>query len=189
MRLGLDQAPGADDVASIYAGASRLRLRGFPEQVIDDLGDAGARQEDLGDAVRLQLRDILLRDDAAGDDADIARAALVQQPAELRQQRLVRARQDAHADPVDVLLDRRAHHLLGGSPQAGIDHLHAGIEQPARHHPRAHVVAVETDLGDQYPNLAAARRLRRRRIHQKSVDGTKLPNRRRQTSTISPTVA
>ena len=62
-------------------------MRGFPGQVVDDLGDRRARQEDLGDAARLQLRNVLLRDDAAGDDADVAGAALVEQAPQLRQQR------------------------------------------------------------------------------------------------------
>jgi hypothetical protein len=49
-------------------------------------------------------------------------------------------------------------------------------------------VPVEPDLGDQDANFSARSHFRLPR-DQKSVAGMKLPKRRRQTSTISPTLA
>ena len=73
--------PGMTTESKTLLGCDAQATRGFPHQVVDDLGDRRARQEHLGDALRLQLRDVLLRNDAAGDDADVARAALVEQAA------------------------------------------------------------------------------------------------------------
>src|SRR5262245_12426742 len=51
---------------------------GLLEQVLDDLADAGPGEKDLVDAGRLQLGDVLLRNDAAGEDADVGGAAVVE---------------------------------------------------------------------------------------------------------------
>ena len=57
---------------------------------------------------------------------------------------------------VDILLDRRAHHLVGGTVQTGIDHVHSGVAQRTRHHLDPAVVAVEADLRQQDADPAAS---------------------------------
>ena len=78
----------------------------------------------------------------------------------------MRAGQDADADDVDVLLDRRLDDLLRRAMQAGVDDVHAGVAQRARDDLDAAVMAVEADLGDDDAN-----RLRRFGHWSSSADG------------------
>ena len=55
----------------------------------------------------------------------------------------VRAREDADPDHVDVFLDRRGHDHLRRLVQPGVDDLHAGVAQRARHDLGAAIVSVE----------------------------------------------
>ena len=113
-----------------------------------------ARQEDPGDAHRLQLRNVDVRDDAADEHAHVVETLLAQQLHQPRADVHVRAAQDRQADDVGILLQRGRGDLLGRLPQAGIDHLHAGIPQRAGDDLGAAVVAVEARFGDHHSRFA-----------------------------------
>ncbi len=96
--------------------APRLCLRGLPDvrpYPVHDGRRGRARREDLRDALLLQRRDVRLGDDAAAEDEDVLRVPLLQQVDDLREERVVRAREDGQADRVGVLLDRGVDDLLG----------------------------------------------------------------------------
>jgi hypothetical protein len=77
---------------------------------------------------------------------------------ELRGQLEVRARQDRHADQIGVLLDRADRDVVGRQPDAGVDHVPAGVARRHRDHLGAVGVAVEAGLADHQPRPAAVRR-------------------------------
>ena len=62
-----------------------------------------------------ERRDVLLRNDPAGDDEDVFPAPLLQELQDLREEDVVRAREDRQADDVDVLLDGGRGDLLAAS--------------------------------------------------------------------------
>ena len=64
----------------------------------------------------------------------------------------VRAREDADADDVDVLLDRRLDHLFRRAMETGVDDVHPSVPQRPRDDLDAAVVSVQPDLGDDHPN-------------------------------------
>ena len=82
---------------------------------LDDRHRRGAGREDLRDAERLELRDVVLGDDPAAEDDDVVGAALAQQLHHPGEQRHVGAGQHRQADAVGVLLDRRLDDLLRAS--------------------------------------------------------------------------
>ena len=84
-------------------------------------------------------------------------ALLAQQLEDAPADRQVRAGEDREADRVHVLLRGRGHDLLRALAQAGVDDLHAGVAQRARHDLGPAVVAVEAGLGDQDADLASRR--------------------------------
>ena len=67
----------------------------------------------------------------------------------------MRPGENAHADDVDILLDRRLDDHLRRLAQAGVDHLHARVAQGARDHLDAAVVPIQPRLGHENPNLAS----------------------------------
>ena len=81
-------------------------------------------------------------------------ALLAQQLDDAPADRQVRAREDAEADDVGVLLGRRRDDLLGALAQPGVDHLEAGVAERPRDHLGAAVVPVEAGLRDHDPDLA-----------------------------------
>ena len=68
----------------------------------------------------------------------------------------VRPGEDAQSDDVDVLLHRHDGDLLRTHVGAEVDHLEAGVAQPACHDGRARGVPVKPDLGDDDPAVMAA---------------------------------
>ena len=64
----------------------------------------------------------------------------------------VGAGEHRQADGVGVLLDDGLDDLLRRLVQAGVDDLHAGVAQRARHDLGAAVVPVEARLGDDHPD-------------------------------------
>ena len=100
----------------------------------------------------LERRDVLVGHDAAADEQDVAGAGFLEEGDDARKDRHVRARQEADAEHVDVLVDRRAHHLLGSLVQPRVDHVHAGVAQTAGDDLHAAVVSVEAHLGDEHAN-------------------------------------
>ena len=65
----------------------------------------------------------------------------------------VRPGKDRKPHRVHVLLQGSLGHHLGGLAQTGVDHLHAGIPQGARHHFGAAVVPIQAGFGDQDSDL------------------------------------
>jgi hypothetical protein len=101
-------------------------------------------------AARMSSRS-LFGHDAADDHRDV-RSLGPQRFDDQRGQGQVRSRQHREADDVDVFLDGRDRHGLGRLEESGVDDLHAGVAQEARHDLDAAVVPVEADLGDEHPN-------------------------------------
>ncbi|MQM40427.1 hypothetical protein KBTX_04484 [wastewater metagenome] len=62
------------------------------------------------------------------------------------------AREQADAEDVHVLLQGGIHDLLGGAVQAGVDDVHTRIPQGPGDDLHTAVVAVEADLGQEYPD-------------------------------------
>ena len=60
------------------------------------------------------------------------------------------ARQNADAEDVDIFLNRRHHHLLGGAVKTGVDDIHAGVAQTAGDDLDTAVVTVQADFCDQH---------------------------------------
>src|SRR5450759_1806040 len=132
-------------IAPIGSGSGML---GLFDQIFDDLGNRRSRKEDLGNSGRMQLRDVLLRNDPTRQNSDIACTALVEHRSQLGQQYAMRARENADADPIDVFLDGVGNYVLLGPPQSAVDHFHSGIEQSARDDAGTDVMPVEPDFGD-----------------------------------------
>ena len=93
---------------------------------------------------------VLFRDDAAAGDEDVVASLLVQQLADARKQRHVRAAQDREPDDVDVLLDGGGGDHLRRLMQPGVDDFHSGIAKRRGDDLRAAVVSVETGFGNEY---------------------------------------
>ncbi|CAK7281608.1 hypothetical protein SGPA1_12401 [Streptomyces misionensis JCM 4497] len=108
------------------------------------------RGEDLRDALLLQRRDVLLRDDAAAEDEDVLGVALLEQVDDRGEQGVVRAGQNGQSNGVRVLLEGGVDDLLRRLVEAGVDDLHPGVAQGARDDLGAAVVAVEARLGDHH---------------------------------------
>src|SRR5688500_5661233 len=125
----------------------------LPDEIDEGLrGRSG--QEDLADPERLHRGDVLGGNDPAGENEDVLAPLLLQELQDLREEHVVRARQDREADDVDVFLNRGGGDLLRGLAQARVDDLHPRVPQRPRDHLRAAVVSVETRFGDQDPDRA-----------------------------------
>src|SRR5207302_8895799 len=68
---------------------------------IDSRRGRRARQKDLAESGLLHPRDVLLGNDAAGEDDDALGAFIFQQPHDLREKHIVRAGEDRQADGID----------------------------------------------------------------------------------------
>jgi Zn-dependent protease with chaperone function len=150
----------------------RSRVR---PQVVRDLRDRRAGAEDLGDARRAQGLDVVVRDDPADRDQDVAHAAFGEQLHDPRHQRHVGTRQDGQADHVDVLLERCRGDHLGRLAEAGVDDLEPFVAQAAGEDLGAAIVAVEAGLGDEHLERAighGADRSARRSIDTVRVAGS-----------------
>ena len=99
---------------------------------------------------------VFLGNDPAAKNRDVAGAALFQEPHHFREQRHVRARQDAQPDRVDVFLHRGLSDHLGRLMQSRVDHLEAPVAQCARDYLGATVMPVESGLRDQNSELFSA---------------------------------
>src|SRR5215207_8165456 len=107
------------------AGAVRARrscaLADVLAEELDDLFGRGAGQEDRRDALFLEARDVLLRDDAADDDEAIVHPALAQQIDDARAERVVCTAQNRDADGVHILLQRGGRDHLRRLAQTRVD--------------------------------------------------------------------
>ena len=111
-------------------------------------------REDARDARRLEAIEVRLGDDAAAEDDDVARAALLQLVDDRGEERVVRAAHDGQSDGVDVLLHRGGGDHLGRLVQARVDDLEPRVAQRTRDDLGASVVPVEAGLGDEDAELA-----------------------------------
>ena len=91
---------------------------------------------------------VLFGDDAAAGDEDVVAPLLVQQLANTRKQRHVRAAKNRQANDVDVFLDGGRGDHFRRLVEPCIDHFHAGVSERGGDDFRAAVVSVETWLGD-----------------------------------------
>src|SRR5262249_4502416 len=107
----------------------------------------------LGHAQLLQLEDVGVGDDAAAEEDDVVHAAFLEAPDDLREDRHVRAREQAHSEDVHVFLHGRVDDLLRGAMQAGVDDVHARVTEAPRHDAHAAVVAVQPHLRQQDSNV------------------------------------
>src|SRR5437773_10214728 len=96
---------------SISSASSRFGNGLFEEG--DDVGPAGAGQEDFADALLFEPADIGGRDDAAAEQDHVIHVLLAHQPRGLAENVLVRGREDADTDGVGVLLEAGIHDRLG----------------------------------------------------------------------------
>ena len=92
-------------------------------------------------------------------------------------QRDVRAGEDRKPHQRNVFLHRDRHDVLDALPDAGVDHLEAGVAQRARDDLGAAVVAVEPGFGDEYADG-----------HQNTTGCWNSPHTAFSAETISPTV-
>src|SRR5207253_796923 len=107
--------------------ASRAFARRLEER--DDVSQGGPRAEDDLDARLLELRHVLLRDDAAPCDEDVGGFSFLQKLHDFREQGHVSPAQAGEANRIDVLLDRGLDDVLRSLPQARIDDLHPRVAQ------------------------------------------------------------
>src|SRR5579884_2023091 len=98
---------------------------------VDQVLRRGFGVEDVADAEGLELRDVVFLDHAAADHDDVVDLALHQQLHDAREDGHVRAGEDAHADDVDVLLDRGVHDHLGRLVQTRVDDFHPRVAERA----------------------------------------------------------
>ena len=118
---------------------------------LDDVLCTGAGAEDLLEAQLLERRNVVVGDDAAGEQEKLAGVdvAVLQCLHHAREQLRVGAGQDAQADDVHVFLQRRLRDHLRRLADAGVDDLHPCVAQRPRDDLRAAVVAVQAGLRDQ----------------------------------------
>ncbi len=110
-----------------------------------------ARGEDLRHPASLQLRDVVVGDDAARKDEHVAGAPLGQRFDEARNQRHVGARQDRQADGVGVLLDDRFGNLFRRLVQPRVNDLETRLPQGPGDDPGTAIVTIEAGFGYHHP--------------------------------------
>ena len=143
--------------------------------------------EHRGHAEVAQFRMVLAGDGAADEHLDAVGPPLAQFGDHVLDQFLVAAGEDAQADCVDAFVHRHLRDLRRAAPQAGVDHLGAGIAQRERDDLRADVVSVESRLADQ-DALACERPCRLGLVH-RFTGSLNSPHSFFRQATISPTVA
>src|SRR5439155_21440008 len=131
--------------------ASRTFARRLKKR--DDVSEGGPRSEDDLDACLLELRDILLRDDPAARNEDVARLPLLQELHDLGEEGHMRPAQAGEADRIDVFLDRGLDDILRGLPQARIDDLHPRVAQRPGDDLRPAIVTVQSGFGNEDADL------------------------------------
>src|SRR6185369_6695724 len=101
------------------------------------------------DAGGLEAGDVVVGDDAAAEDDDVARAFGAQRVEDGGEKRVVRAAHDRKTHGVDVLLDGGVGDHVGRLVKTRVDDLEAGVAKGARDDLRASVVTVEPRLRNQ----------------------------------------
>ena len=134
----------------------------------------------------LELVEVVVGNDAADDDRNVA-AALAYLLDDERGERHVGPGQHRQPDRVDVLVDGGGGDCLRRLEQPGVDHLVPGVAKNPGDDLDPPVVAVEADLGDQYPG--ARRNWSSDWVHQMTGTSTWRPNTAARVAIISPSVA
>ena len=116
----------------------------------DDLVGGGAGGEDRSDAGRPELVEVVVGNDAADDDRDVA-APLANLLDDERGEGQVGSGQHRQPDRVDIFVDGGGGDRLGRLEQPRVDDLVPSVAQDAGDDFDPPVVAVEADLGDQDP--------------------------------------
>ena len=116
-----------------------------------------AREEHATNPELIQQRDVGVRNDPAQHDEHVVQALRLEQFHDAWTDVQVRTRQDRQADDIRVLLQCRRHNLLRSLPEAGIDHLHAGIAERAGNDLRPTVVTIQPGLGDHHSDTLTHR--------------------------------
>src|ERR1041385_4256149 len=118
--------------------------------VIDDVLRRRTRRKDLCDAELLELRDVLVRNDASAEQDHVVEGLRAHELEDARKERHMRAREDREADTVDVFLNSGGDDLLRRLPKPRVDDLHPSVAQSAGNDFRAAVMPVEPGLCDEY---------------------------------------
>ena len=129
--------------------------------------------------MRVELRNVDIRNDTADDHQHVVHAALAQQLHDPRTDVHMRAGQDRQPDHVGVFLEGGGDDLLGRLPKARVDHLHPGVAECTGNDLGAAIVPVEARLGNDDADGC----------HQITASSTYSPQTSRSASHISPTVA
>src|SRR3954447_4721366 len=157
----------------------------MPADVLRDRPGRSSGAEDLGDPHALEVRGVLVRNRPADKEQHVPHLVLAQHLAQLLGVLHVRTREAREPEHGRVLVDHGAQDRLGGLEDAGVDDLHPGVAQRARHDLGAAVVTVEARLRDddfyRHGSLHYA--------PQNTLDGGCSPHTWRSTSQIFPTVA
>src|SRR5881396_1301027 len=131
--------------------ASRTFARRLKKR--DDVSEGRPGSEGHFDACLLQLRDILLRDDPAACNEDVARLPLLQELHDLGEEGHVSPAQAGEADRIDVLLDCGLDDVLRRLPEARIDDLHPRVAQRPGDDLRPAIVTVQSGFGNEDADL------------------------------------
>ena len=116
-----------------------------------DVAQRGTGGEDLRHPGPLELGDVGLRDDPAGEDQHVAGALRPEFVDDPREKRHVGPGQDRQADGVGVLLDDGRGDLLRRLVQPGVDDLEPRLAQRPSDDPGPTVVTVEARFGYHHP--------------------------------------
>ena len=145
--------------ASRSVGSESVEPVGLPDHVDDAVHDLGEAEVlgrvDRSDPLLDQPAPVGVGDDPADDHRYVAQPGLAQPLEHRRHQLHVRAGEDRQPDAVHVLGDGGGDDLLGGQPDALVDHLEARVASAYGDLLGAVGVTVEAGLADQQPQPAA----------------------------------
>ncbi len=135
----------------LYGTNSGTSLFGGRSHVLHDFRERRPRLKHSVDPTIVQGCDVVIRNDAAPKEDDIAGTAGAKQLGDAWKEIAVRAGQQRNPDGVDVLLHRGFNDGLGRLMNAEINDLHPSVAERPRDDLRSAVVPVETCFRDEYP--------------------------------------
>jgi len=149
-----DPGPRTPDPVILRARADHVL-----DHAVEAEGTAVVGGEDLGDAVRLELPDLVGDDHAAAaaEDLDVGSAALPEQVDHVGEELDVAALVGGHGDTVGVLLDRGVDDFAHRAVVAEVDDLGAVRLEQAPDDVDGGIVAVEQRRGGYKPHLVRQR--------------------------------
>ncbi len=129
---------------------------------VDDLFEGAAWGEDFCDPDFLQFWDVVIGNDAPGEEENIVQLFLPLQIHDAGEEVHVGAGQNRQADGVHVFLEGGVDDLFRRLAQAGVDDFHAGVPEGAGNHLCPPVVTIQTRFGYKHSNLFLSHRMQRR---------------------------